>query len=114
VTIVAGFLFVEGETAAMNHISEQALMQRTEDAPTAKVGDMLLMMSVEKGQYFSLNEVGSRIWELLERPVSAPVLVEQLVSEYEVAPDDCQRQVADFIGALRNLRLLTDVAPSSD
>jgi hypothetical protein len=85
-------------------------IQRAGDTPAAYIGDSLLMMSIEKGQYFSLNGVGARIWELLENPTTQPALVELLVGEYEVPRELCAAQVANFLGGLEQRGLLADVS----
>jgi hypothetical protein len=90
------------------HCAER--IQRTGDTPAAYLGDSLLMMSVEKGQYFSLNGVGTRVWELLERPTTQAALVQQLIEEYEVTAEVCAAQVAAFLAGLRLRDLLGDVA----
>jgi hypothetical protein len=81
-------------------------IQRIGDTPTAYLGESLLMMSVEQEKYFSLNEVGTRIWELLENPLTPPALVERLVSEYEVTVEECAAQVETFLARLRDRGLV--------
>ena len=44
------------------------LVRKQGDWLAAKVGDELVMMSAEKGNYIGLSEVGARIWELIETP----------------------------------------------
>jgi hypothetical protein len=94
----------------MNGSIQGEKIQRTGDTPAAYLGDSLLMMSVEKGQYFSLNGVGTRIWELIENPTSEARLVQQLVTEYDVTGEVCAAQVAGFLATLRHRDLLRDVA----
>jgi hypothetical protein len=86
------------------------MIQRSLETPAAYLGDSLLMMSVEKGQYFSLNGVGTRIWELLENPTTEAALVEQLAAEYEVTAEVCAVQLVAFLAALRQRELLADAA----
>lgn len=90
--------------------SEAGMIQRNNDNPAAYLGAILLMMSVAKGQYFSLNEVGTRIWELMQHPTTQADLVQHLVTEYEVPSDVCAAEVAVFVDALRQRDLLNDVA----
>jgi hypothetical protein len=94
----------------MNVGIQDKRIQRTGDTLGASLGESLLMMSVEKGQYFSLNGVGARIWELIENPTTQAALVQQLVTEYEVTSEVCAAQVAAFLAALRQRDLLSDVA----
>ena len=41
------------------------MVRRKDGWLSAKVGDELVMMSAEKGNYIGLSDVGARIWELL-------------------------------------------------
>lgn len=85
------------------------MIQRTEDTPWTTIEGEVLMMSMEQGQYFSLNQVGSRIWELLETPTEQTTLVGQLTAEYEVSEDVCHEQVGSFLARLRDRGLLVEI-----
>lgn len=81
-------------------------LKRADDLLGAPVGDELLMMSMEKGSYFSLNSVGSRIWELLASSIAFDDLVAQLTAEYDVPAEACRKEVAIFLAALRERGML--------
>ncbi|WP_445682224.1 PqqD family peptide modification chaperone [Radicibacter daui] len=93
----------------MNEGARSDLVHRTGEVLTAAVGEELLMMSVAAGKYFNLNDVGSRIWELLAQPVSVEGLVASLTAEYAVDADQARAEVQEFLSALRERGLL---APS--
>lgn len=67
---------------------------------TAKVGDELVMMSAEKGNYIGLSEVGARVWELLDAAPNIDAVCAQLVQEYDVTPDACRTEVETFLNEL--------------
>jgi hypothetical protein len=69
-----------------------------------------VMMSIERGEYYGVNSVGSRIWELLETPVKVSDLCETLCHEYDVAPDQCNREVHSFLAEMieKNLAIVVD------
>lgn len=60
----------------------------------------VVMMSLEKGEYYGLNNIGSRIWELLSKPLSIRELAEKLVAEYQVNIDQCIEDIRPFIDEL--------------
>lgn len=66
----------------------------------AKVGDELVMMSAEKGNYIGLSEVGARIWELIETPQDIDAVCAQLQTEYDVTPEACRAEVETFLNEL--------------
>ena len=76
------------------------MVRKQGDWLAAKVGDELVMMSAEKGNYIGLSEVGARIWELLEAPQDIAAVCAQLLKEYDVAPDACRAEVESFLSEL--------------
>jgi hypothetical protein len=76
------------------------IVRKQGDWLAAKVGDELVMMSAEKGNYIGLSEVGARIWELIETPQNVDLVCAQLLNEYDVAPDACRAEVERFLDEL--------------
>jgi hypothetical protein len=76
------------------------VVRKQGDWLTAKVGDELVMMSPEQGNYIGLSEVGARIWELIETPQEVEAVCVRLQDEYEVAPDTCRAEVERFLNEL--------------
>lgn len=59
-----------------------------------------VMLSVQKGKYFNLGELGGEIWDLMKEPITIHELVTTLQSQYHVAQNECEEQVTDFINQL--------------
>ncbi|HUC62895.1 MAG TPA: PqqD family protein [Alphaproteobacteria bacterium] len=76
------------------------IVKKQGDWLSAKVGEELIMMSAEKGNYIGLSEVGTRVWELLEAPQDLDVLCAQLEREFDVTPEVCRAEVEAFLNEL--------------
>ena len=76
------------------------MVRKPGDWHAAKVGDELVMMSAEKGNYIGLSEVGARIWELIETPQPVDAVCAQLQQEYDVTPEACRAEVETFLNEL--------------
>jgi len=76
------------------------MVRRQGDWLAAKVGDELVMMSAEKGNYIGLSKVGSRIWELIETPQPVDAVCARLQHEFEVTPELCRVEVETFLNEL--------------
>ena len=85
------------------------MIQRSTDTPSASLGDELLIMSLVRGQYFSLNPVATRIWELLEHPATPEALLSRLSDEYDIELGICADQLSEFLAKLRELGLVTEI-----
>jgi hypothetical protein len=86
-------------------------VQKCGDWLAAKVGDDLVMMSAKEGNYIGLNEVGSRIWELIEEPCEIDDLCAQLESEFQVSRETCVAEVQSFLKELESHGAVAFIAP---
>lgn len=73
-----------------------AVITRHPDMLSAEIGGEAVMMSIEKGAYFGLNPVATRIWDLIEQPKSLAELVAVIFEEYDVSPEQCEADVREF------------------
>lgn len=63
-------------------------------------------MNVDKGLYFSADEVGTRIWDILIEPKSINEIVDILLTEYDIHEKQCREDVEDFIRKMVSHELL--------
>lgn len=72
-----------------------------------RVGEETVLLDFERGVYFGLNEVGSRVWELLEAGKEEAEIVDVLTGEYEAGRPEIAQDVAALLGELASHGLLT-------
>jgi hypothetical protein len=85
----------------MMSITLDTTLSRTGEILYAPVGtEEAVMMSVVAGRYYGLNAVGTRIWDLLERPMTIAELCAQLCEEFEVEAQTCEAEVLKFVNEL--------------
>ena len=53
-----------------------------------------------QGNHFGVNQVGVRIWDLLEAAGSVDALVETLLREFEISATRCRAETEAFVGEL--------------
>ena len=73
------------------------VVSRRNDIDTTDLNGEIVMMDLEKGRYFSLNGVGSRIWEIIEEPIGINKIVDCLLEEYDVNRNECEENVLEFL-----------------
>jgi hypothetical protein len=66
----------------------------------------LVLMSIGRGQYYSLNELGSRIWQLCDGARSVAEIIQIIGDEYDVSPDRVQHDVLRLLQELAGERLV--------
>lgn len=72
-----------------------------EDVTWQEVDDLVVLLVLTSGEYFRLDEVGSRAWVVLLERRTVAATVAALESEYDVTPEqllqDVRRLVDDFL-----------------
>jgi hypothetical protein len=67
------------------------------------MGDEMVMLDLEKENYFGLNEVGARVMQIAAPGATLEAIVDQLLEEFEVrreqAEQDVRQIAAELIGA---------------
>ncbi len=71
-----------------------------------------VLMSVENGKYYKLDDIGTRIWALIEAPVSVKVLCDRLMEEFKVDRATCEADVVTLLERMMKNRLIR-VAPDA-
>ena len=80
--------------------SAGTIVNRSDVLVAANLGDDVVMMDVDRGSYYGLENVAARIWSLVERPMSVRSICDRLLEQYEVPPDRCEEEVTAFIDEL--------------
>jgi hypothetical protein len=63
---------------------------------------------------YSLNAVGSTIWQALEKPKAVSELAELVEAEYDICSDQAQQDVLKFLEEMRSNRLIVPISESTD
>ena len=76
------------------------------------LGGEVVLLEPEEGIYYSLNEVGARIWEIIRDPVSVDNVCGLISREYDVDPDRCRADVLELLTELLDYGLAEAHPPS--
>ena len=80
--------------------------KRGEQVIAQKASNDLLLFNIDDGNYYSLNEIGSRIWELCDGNHSVSQLVAALAAEYDTTNEDLEKDVAELLETLQSGKLI--------
>lgn len=77
-----------------------------ETAISTEIDGELVALDVTKGVCFGLNRIGTRIWQLIEKPRSAREVAEILIPDFDISPDVCLEQTLDLFRQLAAAELV--------
>lgn len=70
------------------------------------VGEEIIILNMETGNYLGLNQVGAAIWDQLQQKSSVQQIIDHLVENYEVDADTCSAETIDYLEKILALGLL--------
>lgn len=89
------------------HETETAVCQAAH-VVSAMLGGEVAILDVKQGLYFSLNDVGARVWELAAKEISVPMICAAILEEFEVEPGQCETEVQALVNEMTERGLLIE------
>ena len=92
----------------------QTVYRPAVDVVVRRVGDESVVVPVRNrvgdlDSVFTLNEVASRVWELLDGQRPVDQIVSVICDEFEVTPDVAETDVRELLGSLEQAHLVETV-----
>lgn len=75
--------------------------------------DEAVLLNLDSERYFGLDQTGTRMWQLATAAPNIDVAYQQLLTEYDVAPELLLEHLRDLLGTLVENGLL-EVLPAED
>jgi len=76
-----------------------------------ELGGETVLLNLANESYFGLDEVGTRIWQVLSETSSLPDVVTRLLAEYDVAPEQLRADVERLVTQLAEAGLVSTSPP---
>jgi hypothetical protein len=76
------------------------------DALAATLSDGAVLLNLRTKRYYSLNETGTRIWQLLLEGRTEEEIVQTLTAEYDVEATIANQEMQTVIASLRDSALI--------
>jgi hypothetical protein len=90
----------------MQKIDFNSVVQRDPNIIAAEAGEDVVMVSIDKGEYYGVSHVAREIWQAIEGPKKVSDLIDDLVNNYNVERSVCEKETLLFLEELLTERLL--------
>lgn len=90
-----------------------AVVEATKENVYCELDGESVILNMADGVYYGLNQVGHRIWEIIQTPTTIDDIVATLLDEYEIGADQCRTDVEDLIADLLEKGLVAVNAPAA-
>ena len=80
---------------------------RSDDVLFQDIGGEAVLLDLASERYFGLNEVGTRIWQLIEAALPLQDVHRALCEEFDAEASQIERDMLALVGALADAGLIT-------
>ena len=77
------------------------IVRNEDDWLTATINGRVVIMHTRQNKNISLDEMGARIWDIIETPRTIDDICAILLREFDVPPDVCRAEVERFVGEFK-------------
>ncbi len=93
-----------------SELTSKSVITRSPDQESSYLDGEIVMMNVENGNYYNLNEVATRIWEIIEeKPLSIEEIAGMIYDEFEVTKEKSLEDAIKFSQQIYEWGLITIV-----
>ncbi len=75
---------------------------------SGRLHDEMVMMDMDQGKYFSLNQTATVIWEMLENPMTIEDICTRLAEDFEVDMRQCREDVLSYLEEMTDRGLISE------
>jgi hypothetical protein len=78
-----------------------------------KIADEYILVPIRKNvgdleSIYTLNEVGARIWELVDGKTKISEIKERLVEEFEVTAEEAEKDILEYMQQLEEIKAIIE------
>ena len=92
-------------------IDPTSTVTRSDTCMMAPLDNEMVVVSLASNAYLALDEIGRRVWELLETPQRVDALCTQLAEEFDGDPEQILADVLPFLHELEREGVLNVASP---
>jgi len=81
-------------------ILPNSVIRQSLDQVATEIDGEVVIMSIDRGNYYSMNTVLSSIWGWLDEPMTMAAICARLTATYEVTPEIAETDVRNVLNEL--------------
>ncbi len=83
-----------------NTITLNSIVRRSENHLSTEVDGEVVLLGLDRGNYYGMNKALTSIWTWIEKPVRVAEICGKMTATYAVTPEVCEKDVLKVLGNL--------------
>jgi len=95
--------FIEEATITL----ESIIQRKEEELLSTNLGEEIVMMDTQSGNYIGMNKMGKIIWDRLDKPTLIKDLINYLTNRFDVSEEECTKECLVYLQQMLQQKLIT-------
>lgn len=87
-------------------ITKDCVVRASQDQVSCDMAGEAAILDLKSGQYYGLNAVGARIWNLIQEPMRVEEILAAILDEYETDAERCETDLLTMLEQLKAKKLI--------
>ena len=95
-------------------ITPDTIVTASKDQVSCDLAGEAAILNLKNSGYYGLDEIGARVWHLIEEPRLVSAVRDAIVDEYDVDAEQCERDLIELLQRLASEGLVeVEVEPAA-
>jgi len=90
-------------------MNEESRPKQTEQTLKQKLSEEMVLLNLKDGQYYSLDPVGQRVWELCDGTRRVSEIITVICSEFDAGRERVRDDLLELLGELADAKLVEEL-----
>ena len=95
-------------------MDENLVLRKNKDMVTRVIEDEVILLPIYKTSdeincIYTLNKVGSRLWELIDGKKTLGIIKKQVLKEFDTTPQEAAKEITKFLKDLKAIKAIKGV-----
>ncbi len=87
-------------------LTHNSVITRSPDLVFSEVDDEIVMLGIETGNYYGLDQILSQMWLMIEEPTTVSTIIDDLLTQYDVDRSQCEQDVFNVFNRMLKDQLI--------
>jgi hypothetical protein len=90
------------------------IYKKSDSVVSRKIANEFILIPIRQNvadleSIYTLNEVGARIWELMDGKMTMREIKEKIVEEFEVTAREAEKDIAEYLQQLEKIKAVVEI-----
>lgn len=76
-------------------------IEQNKEVFAGEIDNETVMMHIQTGKYYGLDDIGSRIWKMAEEKIRVKEIIVKLMEEFDVDEQQCEKDVIELLNDMK-------------